>query len=366
MKERYNRHIILPEIGIKGQEKLLAARVLLIGAGGLGCPIAQYLAAAGVGTIGIVDFDIVEKSNLQRQVLFGESALGKNKAIMARERLKDLNPEITIHAYPERLTPKNALDYFKEYDIIVDGTDNFFTRYLINDAAVLTNKPLIYGAIYKFEGQVAVFNYKGGPTYRCLFPKEPQEGTIPNCTAMGVLGVLPGIIGTMQANEVLKLILGIGEPLSGKILFYDALKPQTQVMKLNKNQEEIDKIYAQREEFTDREEVNSYCQTTTTVVAIKDVLTWEDTQFIDVRNQEETPKINEIKVDQIPLDQLLLHKNQLANSKKKVIFCQSGVRSKKAVALLEEQGITNCWSIKEGAHQIKEILAESVMAIDKL
>ena len=204
---RYNRHIILSEIGQAGQDKLSNAKVLVIGAGGLGCPVLQYLAAAGIGTIGIVDFDIVDISNLQRQVLFGTSSLGKNKAEAAKQRLEDLNNEISIIAYPEKLTHKNAIDLFNQYDIIVDGTDNFETRYLVNDACIITNKPLVFGAIYKFEGQVSVFNYQNGPSYRCLFPSPPKEGTVPNCSEIGVLGVLPGIIGSMQANEVLKIII---------------------------------------------------------------------------------------------------------------------------------------------------------------
>src|SRR5690606_19253182 len=218
MTNRYSRHIILSEIGQAGQDKLLSAKVLVIGAGGLGCPVLQYLAAAGIGTLGIIDFDVVEISNLQRQVLFGTSSLGKNKAEAAKKHLEDLNPEISIMAYAEKLTYQNALELFKNYDIIVDGSDNFETRYLVNDACIITNKPLVFGAIYKFEGQVSVFNYQNGPSYRCLFPNPPQKDTVPNCSEIGVLGVLPGIIGSMQANEVLKIILGIGSTLSGKLL----------------------------------------------------------------------------------------------------------------------------------------------------
>ena len=197
---RYNRHIILSDVGQEGQDKLLSAKVLVVGAGGLGCPVLQYLVAAGIGKIGIIDFDVIEESNLQRQILFGASSLGLNKALAAKKRLEDLNPTITINAYPKKLTPNNVLEYFDNYDIIVDGTDNFSTRYLINDAAIIKNKPVVYGAIYKFEGQVSVFNHKNGPSYRCLFPTPPKEGSVANCTEVGVLGVLPGIIGGMQAN----------------------------------------------------------------------------------------------------------------------------------------------------------------------
>ena len=203
---RYDRHIMLKEVGHEGQLELSNAKVLIVGAGGLGCPILQYLTAAGVGTIGIIDFDVVEISNLQRQILFKTSDIGINKALAAKKQLQDLNPTITIEAYPERLTFKNALQLCPAYDVVVDGTDNFVTRYLINDAVVKTGKPLVYGAIFKFEGQLSVFNYQNGPSYRCLFPKPPKKGIIPNCNEVGVLGVLTGIIGTMKANEVKKII----------------------------------------------------------------------------------------------------------------------------------------------------------------
>ena len=232
---RYNRHIILSEIGQIGQDKLSNAKVLVVGAGGLGCPVLQYLAAAGIGTLGIIDFDVVEASNLQRQVLFGNSSLGQNKAEAAKIRLEDLNDTITINAYPFPLDHQNALDLFNQYDIIVDGSDNFETRYLVNDACILTNKPLVFGAIYKFEGQVSVFNYENGPSYRCLFPNPPKKDSVPNCSEIGVLGVLPGIIGSMQANEVLKIILGIGNVLSGKLLCFNALTNQTSILKVKKS-----------------------------------------------------------------------------------------------------------------------------------
>ena len=232
---RYSRHIALSEIGQAGQNKLLNAKVLVIGAGGLGCPILQYLAAAGVGNIGIVDFDTIELSNLQRQVLFGSASIGLNKAEAAKTRLQDLNNTISITAYPKKLTHQNSLSLFKNYDIIVDGTDNFETRYLINDAAIITNKPVVFGAIYKFEGQVSVFNYKAGPSYRCLFSDQQEKEQSGHCEDVGVLGVLPGIIGSMQANEVLKMILEIGNILSGKLLIYNALNFQTSVIKINKS-----------------------------------------------------------------------------------------------------------------------------------
>src|SRR5690606_35483210 len=250
---RYNRQIILSEIGQTGQDKLSHAKVLVIGAGGLGCPILQYLTAAGIGTLGIIDFDVVELSNLHRQVLFGTSSLGKNKAEEAKTRLEDLNPDITIIAYAEKLIHQNAIDLFSQYDMIVDGTDNFETRYLANDACIITNKPLIFGSIYKVEGQVSVFNYQNGPSYRCLFPNSPKKDAVPNCAEIGVLGVLPGIIGSFQTNEVLKLILGIGNVLSGKLLCYNALTSQTFTLKINKSDEQIETFVKQKDNFNKKQ-----------------------------------------------------------------------------------------------------------------
>ena len=232
---RYNRHIILSEIGQTGQNKISDAKVLVIGAGGLGCPVLQYLTAAGVGTIGIIDFDVVEISNLQRQVLFGTSSLGKNKAMAAKQRLEDLNDSISIIAYAEKLTHKNAINLFNQYDIIVDGTDNFETRYLVNDACVSLDKPLVSASVMGFSGQLSVFNYKNGPSYRCLFPKAPEPEFAPNCDELGVLGVLPGILGSLQANEVLRICLDIGEVLSGKLLIFDGLNSSFQSLNFSKN-----------------------------------------------------------------------------------------------------------------------------------
>lgn len=230
---RYQRHLSLPGFGVKAQEKLKHGSVLVIGAGGLGCPALLYLAAAGVGKIGIVDFDRVDVSNLQRQVLYVESDAGQLKAEAAARRLRALNPFVEIVTYVERLTRNNALNLFRDFDVILDGSDNFGTRYLVNDACVLAGKPLVYGAIHGFEGQVSVFNWKGGPTYRCLFPEPPEPGTVPNCAEGGVLGVLPGLIGTMQACETIKLISGVGEPLAGRLLLWNALTVSTQVLKLS-------------------------------------------------------------------------------------------------------------------------------------
>lgn len=350
---RYSRHIILSEIGQTGQDKLTQAKVLVVGAGGLGCPILQYLAAAGIGTLGIIDFDIIEESNLQRQILFGLSTLGINKALAAKERLEDLNPTISITAYPERLTNKNAISLFNKYDIIVDGADNFTTRYLINDASLITNKPLVYGAIYKFEGQISVFNYQDGPSYRCLFPTPPKEGSVANCSEIGVLGVLPGIIGSMQANEVLKLILGLGNILNGKLLCYNALTTETMTLSVPKSETEVNNVLNQKNTFqSNQEEFN--CDVDFNEIPVIEALQKKNTQFIDVREINEYPKIDFIKSIQIPLNELEQHLNKIDSEKEKIIFCKSGIRSKKAVALLQKNHIKNCYSLKEGAAAILE------------
>ncbi|GAA4282297.1 HesA/MoeB/ThiF family protein [Gaetbulibacter aestuarii] len=352
---RYNRHIILSEIGPEGQKKISNAKVLVIGAGGLGCPVLQYLAAAGVGTLGIIDFDTVEIHNLQRQILFGSSSLGQNKAVAARARLEDLNDSISIQAYPEALTYKNALKLFKDYDIIVDGSDNFDTRYLVNDACVITNKPLVYGAIYKFEGQVSVFNYNEGPSYRCLFPEPPKTYEVPNCDSIGVLGVLPGIIGTMQANEVLKLILNLGELLSGKLLCYHALNGNLHHLKITRNNSVIQKILDEADSFRSKS-INLSCETDDIRTSIENLDFSEALQFLDVRNPNELPKIENSEVIQIPLNEIESKANTLDTSKKTLVFCQSGVRSLAAVRLLKIMGFQNCYALKENAGEIQKIL----------
>jgi len=354
MNNRYSRHTLLSEIGEEGQQKINNAKVLVIGAGGLGCPILQYLTAAGVGTIGIVDFDVVDESNLQRQILFGSSSLGINKAIAAKERLSDLNSEITITIYPEKLTADNAINLFKSYDIIVDGTDNFSTRYLINDAAILTNKPLVYGAIYKFEGQVSVFNYQGGPSYRCLFPTPPEEGTIGNCADIGVLGVLPGIIGTMQANEVLKLILGIGNLLSGRLLCFNALTNTSMTLKLKRSGAEIKRVLDQKEIFKTIHSKTINCEIPVIEISIEEALQKKNIQFLDVRESHEQPKLDDLNPIEIPLRTLETNINQLNPSLETIVVCQSGIRSKKAVIVLQNHNINNCYSLKGGTISILE------------
>jgi adenylyltransferase/sulfurtransferase len=354
---RYNRHIILSEIGQAGQDKISNAKVLVIGAGGLGCPILQYLTAAGVGSIGIVDFDSVNISNLQRQVLFGTSTLGKNKAEAAKQRLEDLNDEISIVAYPKKLTHSNAVDLFHKYDIIVDGTDNFETRYLVNDACIISNKPLVFGAIYKFEGQVSIFNYKNGPSYRCIFPHPPEKGSIPNCSEVGVLGVLPGIIGAMQANEVIKIILEFGNMLSGKLLCFNALTLQNSIIRISRSEKTIQSVLKNKETFH-KKKIDSICEIEVAIVSFKDLLSKKNIQFIDIREIHELPKIESLEVTNIPLSQLENNLDKMDSEKNKAIFCQSGIRSKRAVEVLQKLSIENCFSLKEGASEIKTIITE--------
>lgn len=362
MDNRYNRHIILSEIGQSGQDKLLNAKVLMVGAGGLGCPVLQYLASAGVGTIGIIDDDVVELSNLQRQILFGKSTIGKNKAEAAKRRLIDLNDSITIHAYPEKLTYKNAIEHFNQYDIIVDGTDNFETRYLINDACIITNKPLVFGAIYKFQGQVSVFNYKNGPSYRCAFPNKPNGDAIPNCSEIGVLGVLPGIIGTIQANEVLKMILEIGNVLTGKLYYYDALSNKTTILHVKRSEDTIQSILLTKDDF-EKNDLELSCQFNVNEISIVDVLGNKNVQIIDIRERHEQPKVKKTPVLEIPLSEFDKHIDKIDKTKEIAIFCHSGIRSKTAVSKLMRHNILNCFSIKEGASQIINYLNDSIKPV---
>ncbi len=346
--ERYSRHIVLEEIGQIGQDKISLAKVLVIGAGGLGCPVLQYLAAAGIGTLGIVDFDIVEESNLQRQILFGTSSLGRNKALAAKKRLEDLNPKINIVAYPEKLTPHNALELFNSYDIIVDGTDNFVTRYLISDAAIITNRPVVYGAIYKFEGQVAVFNHQDGPSYRCLFANAPKAGSVANCSEVGVLGVLPGIIGAMQANEVLKIVLGFDGILSGKLLCYNAKTSESVSLKLAKSPNEISKVLARKDSFSEYN-YEAFCKAPEPEITMTQAIQLKDVQFIDVREKDELPAILLENCVQIPLGKLEQNLDKIHSDKSNIIFCQTGNRSQKAVTILNKHNMHNCHSLKGGA-----------------
>ncbi|MGS2764956.1 molybdopterin-synthase adenylyltransferase MoeB [Sinomicrobium sp. M5D2P9] len=331
-KEQYHRQLILKEIGKEGQARLKESRVLVIGAGGLGSAILPYLTAAGVGHIGIIDHDTVDLSNLHRQVLFTVSDVGLNKAVTASEKLSGLNPHIGITPYPTALTKENALELFSSYDIIVDGSDNFPTRYLVNDAAVICNKPVVFGSIFKFEGQVSVFNYQDGPTYRCLFPDPPPPGTAPNCSEIGVLGVLPGIVGTIQANEVIKIICGIGEVLSGKLFTIDCLTMQTRVLQFRKNVFEIP------EGLYDMEYACINENGIVPEITIRDITKSipENLVIIDVRTKEEREisKIGTLFPEytdlHIPLNELTGRFPNIPKNKHIVFYCQSGVRSLQA------------------------------------
>ena len=355
---RYGRHISLKEIGIIGQNKINASKVLVVGAGGLGCPVLQYLVGAGVGNIGIVDFDVVEESNLQRQILFGTSSMGKNKAKMAKEVLLHLNPTINIKAYNEKLTPENSISIIEQYDIVVDATDNFASRYLINDATVVLGKPLVYGAIYKFEGQVTVFNYNNGPSYRCVFPNLPQKGTMANCSEVGVLGVLPGIIGTMQANEVLKIILDIGESLAGKLYCFNALTNQSNTIGIARNEEQIEKVKNRGYDFETLDD-SFFCTSSVLEINMENAIA-EDIQYIDVRELHEQPRIALNNVLEIPLGELSNQMDTISKDKKIVVFCKSGIRSKQAVSLLKQYDISNCFSLKEGISAFKKTISKTI------
>ncbi len=351
-KYRYSRHLLLDEVGAHGQEKLKAAKVLVVGAGGLGCPVLQYLTAAGVGTIGIIDFDKVDETNLQRQILFTMNDVGINKAIAAKVRLEQLNPYTDINSIDQKLTTENALELFSQYDIVVDGTDNFSTRYLVNDACVLANKPLVYGAIYKFEGQVSVFNYNNGPSYRCLFPEAPEAGSVPNCSEIGVIGVLPGIIGTQQANEVIKIILEIGKPLSGKLLTYDALNATQLIVNLTRNEKQV-KIAQQIDLKT--YDYDYFCgikkddtMNEISVQELKNLLEKEDLQIIDVRESHEMPKVEALKALNIPLQTIPQNMGKIAKDKKVIIHCQHGVRSMHAIDFLQQNGFDNLYNLTGG------------------
>lgn len=356
-KYRYSRHLSLDKVGLSGQEKLKAAKVLVIGAGGLGCPILQYLTAAGVGTIGIIDFDKVDETNLQRQILFTTTDIGSNKAEAAKNRLQQLNPYVNFNVYPEKLTTKNALILFLEYDIIVDGTDNFSTRYLVSDACVIRDKPLVYGAIYKFEGQVTVFNYNNGPSYRCMFPEAPKPESAPNCSDVGVIGVLPGLIGTQQANEVIKLILEIGTPLTGKLQTFNALDNSSLTLNITRSEEQIEKVKNENFHF-ETMDYDFFCgikkQEKVKKISVDNLRQWyeesKDFQLIDVREDWEQPRINEENVVVIPLDELHEEINKISKTKDVVIACQHGVRSKFAIEVLErDYNFTNLIDLSEGA-----------------
>ncbi|HXO44678.1 MAG TPA: molybdopterin-synthase adenylyltransferase MoeB [Candidatus Cybelea sp.] len=356
---RYSRHLIMPEVGMEGQLKIKQAKVLCIGTGGLGAPLGLYLAAAGVGRIGLVDFDVVDTTNLQRQVLFGTSDVGRPKTEAAAERLRNLNPEIRIDTYETQLTSANALELFKDYDIIVDGTDNFPTRYLVNDACVITGKPNVYGSIFRFEGQITVFGYPGGPCYRCLYPEPPPPGLVPSCAEGGVLGVLPGIVGTIQAAETLKLIIGKGEPLVGRLLLFDALAMKFRELKLRKNPE--CPVCGEHPTVTKLIDYAEFCgvrgeEGPTTVTNVPEITPKElkarldrgdDIYVLDVREPNEYQICN-INGHLIPLGELSRRVHELDSSREIVAHCKSGKRSAEAVEFLRGAGFRKISSLKGG------------------
>jgi molybdopterin/thiamine biosynthesis adenylyltransferase/rhodanese-related sulfurtransferase len=348
---RYSRHLILPEVGVEGQKKLKEARVLMIGTGGLGAPLGMYLAAAGVGTLGIVDFDTVDASNLQRQIIHGTRDIGRPKIASARDRLQDINPFVKIEAYETRLTSENALDIIREYDVVVDGTDNFPTRYLVNDACVLLGKPNVYGSIFRFEGQASVFWAEKGACYRCLYPEPPPPGLVPSCAEGGVLGVLPGIIGSIQANETIKLIIGRGEPLINRLLLFDALGMRFRELKLRKDPN--CPVCGKNPTMTELIDYEVFCglNLPEPEPAKDDVLReiavtelkrridlGEQVALIDVREPHEYDIARIPSACLIPMGVVLDRQDELDKSREVVVMCRSGARSAKVIAKLKEAG----------------------------
>lgn len=356
---RYSRHLIMPEVGMDGQLKLKRAKVLLVGTGGLGAPLGLYLAAAGVGRIGVVDFDKIDFTNLQRQVMFGTSDVGRPKIEAATERMGNINPEIRLDRFETALTSENALDILRDYDIVVDGTDNFPTRYLVNDACVLLGKPNVYGSIFRFEGQASIFGAPGGPCYRCLYPEPPPPGLVPSCAEGGVLGVLPGIIGSIQAMETLKLILGKGEPLIGRLLLFDALGMKFRELKLRKNPDcpvcgthpTVTKLIDYVEFCGIRGEEAPAPQSTVPEMTPRELKArldrGDDLYVLDVREPHEYQICN-IGGHLIPLGDLPQRVNELDSSREIVAHCRSGVRSAKAAEFLRQAGFKKLWNLKGG------------------
>lgn len=348
---RYARHFVLPQFGMKGQEKLKNSSVLVVGAGGLGCPLLQYLTAAGVGRIGIVDDDVVDESNLQRQVLYSVRDVGKSKAETAQKKLQALNPHIQIDVYKERFLPANALELVSQYDVVADGTDNFPTRYLVNDACVLAGKVNVYASIFRFEGQVSVFNFLQenglrGPNYRDIFPDPPPPELVPNCAEGGVLGVLPGIIGSIQANEVIKVLTGIGKPLSGQLFLFDTADFSTRILKIRKNPDLEIKDLSFYEEYCMPGQ--SHLKEIDTTTLRKWIEEGEDFQLIDVREPYEYEAAN-MGGELIPLGEVLTKAGQIDKDKKVVVHCKMGGRSAQAIEQLERQfGFQNLYNLKGG------------------
>ena len=357
---RYDRHILLPNVGVKGQQKLKDSSVLLIGAGGLGSPLALYLAAAGVGRIGIVDFDVVDESNLQRQIIHGTSTVGKSKLASAQERLLDLNPFIKVEPHEIALNSENALDLFADYDVIADGTDNFPTRYLVNDACVLSGRPNVYGSIFRFEGQISVFHYQNGPCYRCLYSEPPPPGLVPSCAEGGVFGVLPGIVGSIQATEVIKIILGIGKILSGRLLLFDSMQQTYREMALAKNPDcklcgknpSVTKLIDYQEFCGVKPVEKSVLENEISVHQVEDLRERDPEQngykILDVREPHEVEIVCLPSTVCIPLGQLEEKCQELDKSHPWIVYCKGGVRGAKAVDILKKKGFKQVKNMKGG------------------
>ena len=356
---RYARHLILPDVGIEGQRRLKAARALVIGAGGLGSPVGLYLAAAGVGRIGLVDFDVVDETNLHRQVLFGESDIGRHKLDAAVDRLRDVNPHIEIVPHPVRLTSENALDLFADYDLVVDGTDNFPTRYLVNDACVLSGKPYVYGSIFRFEGQVSVFAAKDGPCYRCLFREPPPPGLVPSCGEAGVLGVLPGVIGSLQALEAIKWILGVGDSLVGRLVLFDALALRFREVRIRRNPD--CPVCGDRPTVTELIDYEAFCGLKPasgaeslpeiTPAELKERLDRGDAlTIVDVRepHEWEIANLEPYGARLIPMREIDARLGELDRDAEIVLHCKTGGRSAIVLRRLREAGYTRLWNLKGG------------------
>jgi molybdopterin/thiamine biosynthesis adenylyltransferase/rhodanese-related sulfurtransferase len=354
---RYSRHLIMPEVGMKGQRKLKAARVLCIGAGGLGSPVALYLAAAGVGTLGLVDFDVVDFTNLQRQIIHSTPDVGRKKLDSAAEKIQAINPNVILQPFETRLTSQNALELFQQFDIIVDGTDNFPTRYLVNDACVLTGKPNVYASIFRFEGQASVFATKDGPCYRCLYPEPPPPGLVPSCAEGGVLGILPGLLGLVQATEAIKLILGAGEPLIGRLLLVDALAMRFRELRLRRNRD--CPVCGEHRTITHLIDYQQFCGLGGPRPAAFNVPEIEpeelkrrldagdDILVLDVRDPLEYEICN-LGGRLIPLRELPSHVDELDRSREIVAHCKMGARGASAVHLLQQNGFRNVRNLKGG------------------
>ncbi len=369
---RYSRHLLIPEVGLEGQRKLKNSSALVIGTGGLGSPVALYLAAAGVGRIGLVDYDVVDTSNLQRQVIHGTSTVGKLKVESAKEKLLDLNPDIRIDIYNEPFTSANAIRIAQDYDVIIDGTDNFPTRYLTNDVCVFLGKPNIYGSIFRFDGQLSVFYAKEGPCYRCLFPEPPPPGLVPSCAEGGVLGILPGTIGTLQATEALKVLLGIGDPMIGRLLLYNALDMSFDFVKLKKNPKcrvcgpnaDIKELI-DYEEFCgvpghDHEEGSAGAGLDITAVELSERVKINHLKLLDVREPHELEISALPNAVNIPLGQLAGRLTELDSADDMVVFCKGGTRSARALELLVSAGFKKVKNLKGGINAWAKDVDESL------